>query len=89
LADAAGLTAAVIAQKDLAAKENAENQTTIKAAKATALASAKAKAGKDVSRDPPAPASEARIDLTHVSDSESEVDTGLPSSTAPPRLEDP
>jgi hypothetical protein len=75
----------VIAQKDLAAKENAENQTATKAAKA--------KAGKDVSRDPPAPApapaSEARIDPTHVSDSESEVDTGLPSSTAPPRLEDP
>jgi hypothetical protein len=73
----------VIAQKDLAAKENVENQTATKAAKA--------KAGKDVSRDPPAPApaSEARIDPTHVSDSESEVDTGLPSSTAPPRLEDP
>jgi negative regulator of sigma E activity len=91
LADAVGLTAAVIAQKDLAAKENAENQTATKAAKATALASAKAKAGKDVSRDPPAPApaSEARIDLTHVSDFKSEVNTGLPSSTAPPRLEDP
>jgi hypothetical protein len=91
LADAAELTAAVIAQKDLAAKENAENQAATKAAKAAALASAKAKAkaGKDVSGDPPAPASEARINLTHVSDSESEVDTGLPSSTAPPRLEDP
>jgi hypothetical protein len=93
LVDAAGLTAAVIAQKDLAAKEKAENQATIKALKATALASAKAKAGKVASRGPPAPAPapapEAGVDLTHVSDSESEVDTGLPSSTAPPRLEDP
>jgi len=35
----------------------------------------------------PALALEARIDLTHVSDSGSEVDTGLPSSTALPRLE--
>jgi hypothetical protein len=87
LADAAGLTAAVIAQKELTAKEKAEKQAAIKAAKATALASAKAKAGKGTPRDPPA--SEARIDITHVSDSESEVDTGLPSSTAPPRLEDP
>jgi hypothetical protein len=31
---------------------------------------------------------EAGVDLVHVSDSESEVDTGLPSSTASPRLED-
>jgi len=42
LADAAGLTAAVIAQKDLAAKEKAEKQATTKALTATALASAKA-----------------------------------------------
>jgi hypothetical protein len=81
LADAAGLTAAVIAQKDLAAKEKAEKQATTKALTATALASAKAE--QVASRGPPAP------DLTHVSDSESEVDTGLPSSTAPPGLEDP
>jgi hypothetical protein len=81
----------VITQKDLAAKKNAENQTVIKAVKAIALASAKAKAGKDVSRDPPAPApaSEARIDLTHVSDSENEVNISLLSSTAPPKLENP
>jgi hypothetical protein len=84
LVDAAGLTAAVIAQKDLAAKEKAEKQATTKAL--TAIASACAKAEKVVSRGPPAP--EAGVDLTHVSDSESEVDTGLPSSTAPPRLED-
>jgi hypothetical protein len=81
----------VIIQKDLAAKKNVKNQTVTKAVKATALASVKAKAGKDVSRDPPAPAPapEARIDLTHVSDSESEVNINLPSSTAPPKLEDP
>jgi hypothetical protein len=85
LADAAGLTAAVIAQKDLAAKEKAEKQAATKALTATALASAKAK--QVASRGPPAP--EAGVDLTHVSDSESEVNNGLPSSTAPPRLEDP
>jgi hypothetical protein len=89
LADAAGLTAAVIAQKDLAAKEKVKNQAATKALKVTALTSAKAKAGKIASRGPPAPAPEAGVDLTHVSDSESEVNTGLPSSTAPPRLEDP
>ena len=37
----------------------------------------------------PAPAPEAGVDLTHVSDSESEVDTSLPSSTALLRLADP
>ena len=80
MADAARLTAAVIAQKDLAAKGKAEKQATTKALTVTALASAKAKAGKVVSRGP----LEAGVDLTHVSDSESEVDTGLPPSTAPP-----
>jgi hypothetical protein len=73
----------VIAQKNLAVKEKAENQATTKAFKATALVSVKAKAGKIASRGPLTPAPEAGVDLTHVSDSESEVDTGLPSSTAP------
>jgi hypothetical protein len=41
-----------------------------------------------VARPASAPAPEAGVNLTHVSDSESEVDTGLPSSTAPPRLGD-
>jgi hypothetical protein len=89
LADIAGLIGAVITQKDLAVKEKAEKQAAIKALTAIALAGAKAKVGKVASRGPPAPVPEADVDLTHVSDSESEVDTGLPSSTAPPRLEDP
>jgi hypothetical protein len=46
----------------------------------------KAKAEIVASHGPPMP--EAGVDLVHVSDSESEVDTGLPSSTASPRLED-
>ena len=71
----------------MVAKERAEKQAATKALKAAALASVKAKVEKVTSRDQPAP--KASIDLIHVSDSESEIETGLPSSTAPPRLEDP
>jgi hypothetical protein len=47
----------------------------------------KAKAEIVASHGPPVP--EAGVDLAHVSDSESEVDTSLLSSTASPRLGDP
>lgn len=63
----------------MAVKEKVEEQATTKALTVIALASAKAKFEKVASRGPP----EAGVDLTHASDSESEVDTGLPSSTAP------
>lgn len=51
----------------------------------------KTKAEKVASPGPPAPAPmpEARVDLTHAFESESEIDTRLPSSTIPLRLEDP
>jgi hypothetical protein len=79
-ADAAGLTSAVIAQKDLASKEKAEAIRVEKAAKAAALTAAKGKAAMVESRDEPAPE---RVDLES-----SEEDVGLPPSTAPSRLED-
>jgi hypothetical protein len=42
-----------------------------------------------VSRDLPGHAAAAITDLTHLDDSASEEEVGLPPSTAPPRLEDP
>jgi hypothetical protein len=82
--DAAGLTSAEIAKRDLPAKETAE-----RAATATALKLTKAKAGKLVSRAAPTPTALAPgpVDLTGLGDDEE--DAGLPPpSTAPPRLED-
>jgi hypothetical protein len=77
------LTAAVAAQRDLAAKEKTDKQAATKAAKATAASRGKGKAKDVVSCDLPGP------DLTHLDDSAGEEEAGLLPSTAPPRLEDP
>ena len=77
LANAAGLTSAEIAKRDLAIKEKAERAAIAEALKLT-------KPGKPASRAAPAPKP---ADLMGFSDAEG--DAGLPPpSTAPPRLED-
>ena len=71
LADAAGLTSADIARRELEAKEKAERAQT-----AASLGPANTKTGKAVSRAPPMNRTRPSLD--------EEVDCGLPPSTALP-----
>jgi hypothetical protein len=79
LADVAGLATAVITQNDLAVKERLLPRSSQRKSK-----SRKWRYAIRLSARP-----RARNDLTHISDSESEADTNLPSFTAPPRLDGP
>jgi hypothetical protein len=79
LADVVGLATAVIAQNDLAVKERLLPRSSQHKSK-----SRKWRYAIRLSARP-----RARNDLTHISDSESEVDTNLASFTAPPRLDGP
>ena len=80
LADVAGLATAVITQKDLAVKEKLIT---------TEVLTAQKQRQKMASCNPPARARRPASISHTFSDSESEEDTNLPSSAAPPRLDGP